>query len=107
MSQIQEPGRELQNSPDEPKSVLAAVDGSANAVRVVAMAARIARSMPEATLHVVHVFRTSRLDRARMGSPEGNADLVEDAKEQLEYHARAARKQCRATVTGHFVLGEP
>jgi nucleotide-binding universal stress UspA family protein len=107
MSQPTEPGHELQDPPDEPKAILAAVDGSANAARVVSMATRLARAMPGAELHLVHVFRTSRLDRARMGAPTGNADLIEDAKEQLAYHVRTAKKQSRASITGHFALGDP
>lgn len=107
MVQNPESGHELQDPPDEPKTILAAVDASANGTRVVSMAARLTRSMPRATVHLIHVFRTSRLDRARMGTPEGNADLIADAKEQLEYHVKSARKQCRAQVMGHFALGEP
>jgi nucleotide-binding universal stress UspA family protein len=107
MAQSTEAGQELQDPPDEPKTILVAVDSSSNATRVIAMAARLTRSMPRATVHVVHVFRTSRLDRARAGTPTGNTDMVEDAKEQLEYHVRAVRKQCRAPVTGHFLLGDP
>jgi nucleotide-binding universal stress UspA family protein len=107
MVQSPESGPALQDPPDEPKTILAAVDGSANAARVVSMAARLTRSMPQATVHLIHVFRTSRLDRARMGTPEGNADMIADAKEQLEAHVRAARRQCRAQITGHFSLGEP
>ncbi len=42
-----------------------------------------------------------------MGTPTGNTDMIEDAKEQLEYHVRSIRKQCRAQVNGHFVLGDP
>jgi nucleotide-binding universal stress UspA family protein len=107
MSQNTEPGPELQDPPDEPKAILAAVDGSTNASRVLSMAARMTRAMPGAQLHIVHVFRTSRLDRSRMGAPVSNADLVEDAKEQLAYHVRTAKKQSRASITGHFALGDP
>ncbi len=107
MSDSSAPGQELQDALDEPKTILVAVDSSANATRVIALAARLTRSMPRATVHIVHVFRTSRLDRARMGAPTGNADMIEDAKEQLEYHVRTTRKQCRAEVNGHFVLGDP
>ena len=107
MSQNPESGHELQDPPDEPKTILAAVDSSANGLRVVAMATRLTRAMPGAELHFVHVFRTSRLDRARMAAPASNADFVEDAKEQLAYHVRTAKKQSRASITGHFAIGDP
>jgi nucleotide-binding universal stress UspA family protein len=107
MSESPQSGHELQDPPDEPKTILAAVDDTANGSRVLSMATRLTRAMPGAALHVVHVFRTSRLDRARMGAPAGNTDRVQDAKEQLEYYVRTARKQSRATITGHFALGEP
>jgi nucleotide-binding universal stress UspA family protein len=107
MTEQPESRDELQAPPDEPKTILAAVDGSANAARVVTMATRLTRAMPGAALHLVHVFRTSRLDRARMGAPAGNTDMIEDAKEQLAYHVRTAKKQSRATITGHFALGDP
>jgi nucleotide-binding universal stress UspA family protein len=107
MSQNIDAGHELQDPPDEPKAIIAAVDASANAARVVSMATRLTRAMPGAELHIIHVFRTSRLDRARMGSPTGNTDLIEDAKEQLAYHVRTAKKQSRASITGHFALGDP
>jgi len=96
-----------QDSSDEPTTIVVAVDGSANAKTVVSMGARLTRAMPRALVHVVHVFRTSRLDRPRMGTPPSHADLIEDAKEQLEYHVRTIRKQSRAEVIGHFALGEP
>ncbi len=107
MADSQEAERELQGPTDDPKAILVAVDASSGAPRVLSMAARMSRAMPGATVHVVHVFRTSRLDRARAGTPTGNADLIADAKEQHEYNVRSMRKQCRATINGHFVLGEP
>jgi universal stress protein A len=33
--------------------------------------------------------------------------LVEEAKEHLAYHIRTLQKACRATVTGHFEMGDP
>ncbi len=107
MTQHADPSHELQDPPDDPKAIVAAVDASANASQVVSMATRLTRAMPGAELHLVHVFRTSRLDRARMGTPAGNTDLIEDAKEQLAYHVRTAKKQSRASITGHFALGDP
>jgi nucleotide-binding universal stress UspA family protein len=97
----------LQDPPDEPKAILVAVDASSNAPRVISMAARMSRAMPSAVVHVVHVFRTSRLDRPRAGTPTGNADMVEEAKEHLAYHVRTLQKRCRATVTGHLEMGDP
>jgi nucleotide-binding universal stress UspA family protein len=97
----------LHNPPDEPKALLVAVDASSNAPRVISMAVRLSRAMPEAAVHVVHVFRTSRLDRPRLGTPTGNADLVEEAKEHLAYHVRTLKKSCRAPVTGHLEMGDP
>jgi nucleotide-binding universal stress UspA family protein len=69
--------------------------------------ARFARTFPEASLHVVHVFRTSRFDRAHAGVPAPAAEALADAKEHLEFFVRSARLQCRNSVTGHFVVGSP
>jgi nucleotide-binding universal stress UspA family protein len=107
MAENPETEQVLQNPPDDPKVILAAVDSSANGARVLGMATRLTRAMPGAALHIIHVFRTSRLDRARMGSPAGNTDMIEDAKEHLAYYVRTAKKQSRADITGHFALGDP
>ena len=97
----------LRNTGDDPEVIVAAVDSSNGATRVVAMAARVARAFPAAALHIVHVFRTSRFDRAHAGAPVANPDALADAKDHLEAHVRSARLQCRNNVTGHFVLGDP
>src|SRR3954468_18807172 len=98
----------LQDPPNEPRNILVAIDSSAGAPGVIAMAARMSRAMPGATLHVVHVFRTSRLDKARAGAPvPSNTDAIEDAREHLGYSVRSLRKQCRGQVVGHFELGNP
>src|SRR5437899_2343953 len=102
-----EPSPELQDPPDEPKVIVVGVDASSGAALVTAMAARMSRAMPGATVNVVHVFRTSRLDRARAGTPTGNSDMIEDAKEQLQFHVRSIRKQTRSQVNGHFAMGDP
>jgi nucleotide-binding universal stress UspA family protein len=109
MAENPEPGQELQDPPSEPKAILVAVDGgSANATRVVSMASRLAKSMPGAVIHVVHVFRTSRLNRPGvMGTPQSNADQIEDAKEQLAYHVRNIHKWTRAQTNSHFLMGDP
>jgi nucleotide-binding universal stress UspA family protein len=98
----------LLNTDDEPRTVLVAVDTSPAAKRVISVAARFVRAFPAATLHVLHVARSSRLDHARVGVPHvPSSDALEDAKEYLAYHVRLARSQCRNTVTGHFLTGDP
>jgi nucleotide-binding universal stress UspA family protein len=97
----------LKNSDEEPTVLLVALDGSTGARRVLAMAARLARSLPGATLHVVHVFRTGRFDRAPAGGHAQNSDALADAKDTLAAYVRAARLQCRNDVVGHFVVGDP
>ncbi len=98
--------RPLVNSGEEPRVVLAAVDTSASAERVIAMAARFARAFPEASLHVLHVLRFSRVDR-HAGVPAMGSDVADDAKDHLEAHKRSAMRQCRNPVIGHFTVGNP
>jgi nucleotide-binding universal stress UspA family protein len=98
--------RPLVNSGETPRVVLAAVDTSAAAERVIAMAARFVRAFPEASLHVLHVLRYARTDR-HMGVPGIGSDVVDDAKDHLEFHKRLAARQCRNPVTGHFTIGNP
>lgn len=97
----------LRNTGDDPAIILVAVDTSAGSNRVLGSGARLARAFPGAALHVVHVFRTSRFDRAHAGAPTANTDALADAKEHLEFHVRSARLQCRNNVTGHFIVGDP
>jgi universal stress protein A len=100
----------LVNSGDEPRVVLAAVDTSPAAKRVIAMAARFVRAFPASTLHVLHVLRHSRLDRAQAahaGTLSASSAAIDDAKEHLEYHKRLAISQCRNEVLSHFATGNP
>lgn len=97
----------LRNTGDEPSVILVAVDSSNGANRVLSTAARIARSFPQAQLHVMHVLRTSRFDRAHAGALAAAPDALADAKDHLEFFVRAARAQCRNAVTGHFGIGSP
>jgi nucleotide-binding universal stress UspA family protein len=99
--------RPLVNTDDEPRVVLAAVDTSPAAKRVIGFAARFVRAFPEASLHVLHVLRHSRLDRPYAGSPALSSEAVDDAKDHLEYHKRLASSQCRNQVVGHFTAGNP
>ena len=97
----------LRNTDQDPKVIVCAVDGSNGAARVLSMSARLARAFPEAVLHVLHVFRTSRFDRAHAAAPSISPDALADAKDHLEFHVASARAQCRNTVTGHFQVGDP
>jgi nucleotide-binding universal stress UspA family protein len=99
--------RELVNTDEEPRVVLAAVDTSPAAKRVIATAARFARAFPEVTLHVLHVLRHSRLDRPYAGAPGMSSEAIADAKDHLEYHQRLAVSQCRNRVVSHFATGSP
>ena len=92
---------------EETKVILAAVDTSPLASQVVELAARTARrTWPDAQLHILHVFRSTRVDRP--SSVGFNRDsLLEDARSYLEHHVRAARKQCTAPVVGLFAEGDP
>jgi nucleotide-binding universal stress UspA family protein len=97
----------LRNSGEDPSVIICAVDTSNGANRVLSMGARLARAFPASTLHVLHVFRTSRFDRAHAAAPAVNPDALADAKENLEYHVNSARAQCRNDVVGHFQVGDP
>ncbi|MGH7268994.1 MAG: universal stress protein [Polyangiaceae bacterium] len=90
----------------EPVIVLAAVDTSPPASRVVDMASRVVRRMwQNAQLHLVHVFHAGHLERGADPSLPLE-ELVDEAKEYLDYHVRIAQRQCGRAVTGHFVEGD-
>jgi len=97
----------LVNTEDEPRVVLAAVDTTPAAERVVSMAARFVRAFPQAQLHLLHVLRFSRLDRPYAGAPGMSSDAVADAKDHLEFHKKKAMRQCRNQVLSHFAAGNP
>jgi nucleotide-binding universal stress UspA family protein len=87
--------------------VLAAVDTSTLATRIVDLAAQIARrTWANTQLHLVHVFRVSRFDRSSHVGIRSE-DLVAEAKSFLDYHLRMARRQCPSLVVGHFAEGDP
>ncbi len=92
---------------EEAAIVLAAVDASTLASRVVEYAARVARRMwPNAQLHLLHVYRSGRFDRPAHAGLRLE-DLLAEAQSHLDYHVRMARRQCPAPVTGHFAQGDP
>jgi nucleotide-binding universal stress UspA family protein len=87
--------------------IVAAVDTSPGASRIVEMASRLARRNYEnATLHIVHVFKRSWLDQHTVdGLPVDQS--MEEARRYLEHYVRMARRQCSAEVHAHFAVGEP
>lgn len=100
-------GEPLRNIGTDPEIIVCALDSSNGAGRVLAMAARLARAFPSAALHVLHIFRTSRFDRAHAAAPALDPNALADAEEQLDAHVRSARTQCRNSVIGHFRVGDP
>jgi len=92
---------------EETTIVVAAIDLSALATRVVEDAARIARrTWPSAQLHLLHVFRTSRFDRPKHAGLSSE-ELLADAQAYLDHYVRLARRLCPAPVTGHLAEGDP
>jgi nucleotide-binding universal stress UspA family protein len=92
---------------EEVSIVLAAVDTSTLASRVIDLAARIARrTWDRAELHLVHVFRAGPFNRPSTVGLRSE-DLVAEARSYLDFHLRMARRQCPAAVTGHFAEGDP
>ncbi len=66
------------------------------------------RAEPSATLHVLHVLRASRFNRARVGVPATPRSVVEDARRtHLDSRVREAKTHCTAEVVGHFAVGNP
>jgi nucleotide-binding universal stress UspA family protein len=97
----------LHATPDEPETILVAVDSSSGVERIINMAVRLGRAMPDSTIHMLHVFRSSKLDRARAGAPPPpSSDAIEDAKEYLNHCAKDLKRKTRAHVVQHFVMGD-
>jgi nucleotide-binding universal stress UspA family protein len=97
----------LTNSGHDIENIVVALDSSTGSAHVISMAARLVRAVPSAKVHVVHVFKTSRLDQARAGVPRDDASAIADGKDQLDAYVRSTRAQCRNDVVGHFVVGDP
>jgi universal stress protein A len=87
--------------------ILAAIDTSRLAGRVVELAARVARrTWPNSQLHLVHVFRSASFDRPSSAGIQ-REELLDEARQHVDYHARSARRQCPAPVVTHFAEGDP
>jgi nucleotide-binding universal stress UspA family protein len=98
---------EASQSEAEVTVVLAAVDTSTLASRVVDLAAQMARrTWANAQLHLVHVFRVGRYDRPSSVGLRSE-DLRAEAMSHLDFHVRMARRQFPKPVVGHFVEGDP
>jgi nucleotide-binding universal stress UspA family protein len=87
--------------------ILAAVDTSPGASRVVETAARLARrNWQHAQLHILHVFKTGLFDRPPPGGGHAS-ELQMEARNYLDHHVRMARRQTTVPVAGQFVVGDP
>jgi len=93
---------------EAPRNIVVALDSSPGAANVLSSALRTLQGTPSAVLHVVHVFRTSRIDHARVGVPSTPAVVIEEAREDnLEARVREARLRSQRHVVGHFAVGDP
>jgi len=87
--------------------ILAAVDTSPGASRVIESAARLARrNWHRAQLNILHVFKTGLFDRAPPGGGHAS-ELQTEARSYLDYHVRMARRQTTVPVAGQFAVGDP
>ena len=92
---------------DQIAVILAAVDTSPGASRVVETAARLARrNWQHAQLNILHVYKTGLFDRPPPGGGHAS-ELQAEARNYLDYHVRMARRQTTVPVTGQFVVGDP
>jgi nucleotide-binding universal stress UspA family protein len=105
-------GSEAPQSPEGPDAdlaiVLAAIDTSSLATRVVELAARMARrTWSSAQLHILHVVHSARFERPKQVGYH-TEEILSDAHEYLEHYVRLARRQTGACpVTGHLAQGDP
>lgn len=92
---------------EEVTIVLAAIDTSTLASRVVEIAARVTRrTWQNAQLHLIHVVRSAPFDRPSQAGIS-TEDLLAEAQNYLDHHVRMARRQCPSPVTGHIAAGDP
>src|SRR5450432_4581552 len=92
---------------DQIAVILAAVDTSPGASRVVETAARLARrNWQHAQLNILHVYKTGLFDRPPPGGGHAT-ELQAEARNYLDYHVRMARRQTTGPVDGHFPIGDP
>ncbi|MEP7049864.1 MAG: universal stress protein [Pseudomonadota bacterium] len=92
---------------DQVAVILAAVDTSPGASRVIETAARLARrNWHHAQLHILHVFKSGLFDRAPPGGGHAS-ELHTEARNYLDHHVRMARRQVAVPVAGLFVVGDP
>jgi nucleotide-binding universal stress UspA family protein len=75
---------------------------------VIEAAARLARrNWHNARLTILHVYKTSHLDRAPPGGGHAS-DLIDEARSYLEHHVRMAQRQTATVpIEGKFVVGDP
>src|SRR5450432_4869375 len=87
--------------------IVAAVDTSPGASRVIEAAARLARrNWQHAQLNILHFYKTGLFDRPPPGGGHAT-ELQAEARNYLEHHVRMARRQTTVPVAGLFVVGDP
>jgi nucleotide-binding universal stress UspA family protein len=108
MDPDQAPEQSIEPEEDEHIAVvLAAVDTSPGASRVIDAAARLARrNWNHAQLNILHVYKTGMFDRAPPGGGHAS-ELKDEARNYLEHHVRMARRQTVVPVAGQFAIGDP
>lgn len=107
MESAKEQSGQVDSSDQQSAVIVAAVDTSPQASRIVDIAARLARRNYEsAVLHIVHVFKSSWMGQRTV---DGLAvdQMMDEARRYLDHHVRMARRQCSAEVNAHFAIGEP
>jgi nucleotide-binding universal stress UspA family protein len=107
MSDSKGPETPVEGESEEVTIVLAAIDTSTLASRVVETAARVSRrTWQNAQLHLLHVFASAPFNRPSQAGLRME-ELMADAQNYLDHHVRMARRQCPAPVTGHLAAGDP
>ena len=88
--------------------VVAGVDGSPSAARVVAAACHIARTIAGGELHVVHVLENFEpAPRAEIPVTLSGTEILERGREHLQQLGEVAATTFKGRIVGHLASGEP
>jgi nucleotide-binding universal stress UspA family protein len=107
MDPDKDPEQPPEPAEDQVAVIVAAVDTSPGASRVIDAAARLARrNWQHAQLNILHVYKTGLFDRPPPGGGH-SSELKDEARHYLDHHVRMARRQTVVPVAGHFAIGDP